>query len=126
MRRPVNDPGPEATAKAPMSRLVNPCAESNSAICGTSCAEKVPPVKRHNLDHLDVVAAGIGRIDGEKKLPGSRQRDAALLAGSIDGEKKHVMKRSWVSNNLPISVPENHHPIRGIVRSAGQGQTISG
>jgi hypothetical protein len=38
--------------------------------------------QRRNLDNLDIVA-----IAGS--LPRSRQRDAALLAGSIDGEKKH-------------------------------------
>src|SRR5712671_472964 len=44
-RNPVNDPGPEATAKPPMSFFENPCLASVAATCGTSCAEKVPPDK---------------------------------------------------------------------------------
>jgi hypothetical protein len=34
-----------------------------------------------NLNHLEIAFGSW--------LPGSRQSDAALLAGSIDGEKKH-------------------------------------
>src|SRR6185437_7459586 len=42
-RRPVNEPGPETTAKPSMACLLKPWRFSASAICGTSCAEKVPP-----------------------------------------------------------------------------------
>src|SRR5215469_13044870 len=42
-RSPVNEPGPEATAKASISSFFNLCLISKAEICGTSCAEKVPP-----------------------------------------------------------------------------------
>src|SRR5271165_206119 len=42
-RRPVNDPGPETTMKASISALLRPCLASRVAICGTNCAENVPP-----------------------------------------------------------------------------------
>src|ERR1700676_1639158 len=42
-RRPVNDPGPETTAKAARSFLLPPCFSRSLAICGTSCAENAPP-----------------------------------------------------------------------------------
>src|SRR5205085_3336398 len=44
-RSPVNDPGPDATAKPPISPLLNPCFDSRPLIWGTNCAENVPPSK---------------------------------------------------------------------------------
>ncbi len=42
-RRPVKEPGPEATANASICCLSKLCFVRSAAICGTSCAEKVPP-----------------------------------------------------------------------------------
>src|SRR5690349_8483424 len=42
-RRPVNDPGPDATANPSICCLSKLCFVRSAAICGTSCAEKVPP-----------------------------------------------------------------------------------
>src|ERR1700757_966571 len=42
-RKPVNDAGPLATAKAVMSFLLSPCLARRLAIWGTSWAENVPP-----------------------------------------------------------------------------------
>src|SRR5438093_9623522 len=42
-RNPVKDPGPEATANASICCLLKLCLVRSAAICGTSCAENVPP-----------------------------------------------------------------------------------
>ena len=79
-RSPVNEPGPETTMKASISALLRRCLSSKAAICGTSCAENMPPARKRDFDHLDLVPIGFAR---------ARQRDVALLAGSVGDEKKH-------------------------------------
>ena len=100
IRKPVNDPGPETTAKAPMAVLMNPLPREQLGDLGNKLRGKSAAGQRRNLDHFKVAAIGSG-------LPGSRQRDAALLAGSIDGEKKHER----ILSALSVKIRENPWPI---------------
>ena len=76
-RNPVNDPGPEATAKASMSVFARLCLVSNEEICGTSCAEKVPPSSETS-----------SRVREAPSLK-SHQGKTAVFSRSVGGEDEH-------------------------------------
>src|SRR5579862_5642546 len=87
-RKPVKDPGPETTMNAPMSFFVKPCLARRAAICGTSCAEKVPPVRETS-----------SIIGGAPVFAGSATRAIATLPSLPEVS---VTRRSILS--LPVSL----------------------
>ena len=85
-RRPVKDPGPDATANAPISFLVSPCFRQQ------------PRDLRHKLRGEGAAlewhwSRRSRRGGGVGPLMHSRQRDAAIFSGSIDCEKDHEASR---------------------------------
>src|SRR5437667_11322161 len=88
-RRPVKEPGPEATANASICCLSKLCFVRSAAICGTSCAEKVPPAS--------------ATTSSASQAPSGSPRDRAVAACSPDVSCAH---RS-MDNRVP-NVREQH------------------
>ena len=122
-RKPVNEPGPEATAKASMSCFLKPCFERSAAICGTSCAENVPPARGTTsiTSHVPLFKPCASAM-----LPCLPEVSAARMSMELKRRfqsAEGLVRRSSSSTNSSKTPPALGGGIEQILRSMKEPQT---